>query len=516
MRPTILHPVLIRSFGVAWLLATTTFGVRVEADERPEPIYFGVRVVDAETGRGVPLVELRSVNQVSHWTDSDGWVAIDEPAWNGRHAFFNIASHGYETPADGFGQRGVRLLVAPGTEQTITLRRVNLGERLYRITGEGIYRDSVLLGKRSADRNALLNGRVVGSDSTQCVEYRDKLHWFWGDTFNLSYALGNFHVPGAVSTPPRLGGPSPSEGLDLEYYVDDEGFARPTCVMPGPGPTWISGLCVVGEGEQARMFATYVKIRDGLSPYERGLAVFDDATNRFVRYAKLPLEQPFYPWGHPIDVATKSSRYIYFCLPFPWLRTQAEPAALGDPQRYESYTYAVPTDDASQWQVLRDEAGRLDWKWRRAVPPLTRAIEEKLVDAGQLAASETSLRLRVLDGAPVLLHASSIAWSPYRNKWIMIVCEEMGTSYLGEIWYAESDALEGPWENARKVVSHERYSFYNLKLHAVLAEEGGRFVYFEGTYTREFSGNPIATPRYDYNQIMYRLDLSRLLPTESP
>ncbi len=37
---------------------------------------------------------------------------------------------------------------------------------------------------------------------------------------------------------------------------------------------------------------------------------------------------------------------------------------------------------------------------------------------------------------------------------------------------------------------------------------GGRLIYFEGTYTQTFSGNPVATPRYDYNQIMYRLDLA--------
>ena len=35
-----------------------------------------------------------------------------------------------------------------------------------------------------------------------------------------------------------------------------------------------------------------------------------------------------------------------------------------------------------------------------------------------------------------------------------------------------------------------------------------RLVYFEGTYVTTFSGNPVATPRYDYNQIMYRLDLA--------
>jgi hypothetical protein len=32
-------------------------------------------------------------------------------------------------------------------------------------------------------------------------------------------------------------------------------------------------------------------------------------------------------------------------------------------------------------------------------------------------------------------------------------------------------------------------------------------IYFEGTYTHDFSGNPETTPRYEYNQVMYRLDL---------
>ena len=37
--------------------------------------------------------------------------------------------------------------------------------------------------------------------------------------------------------------------------------------------------------------------------------------------------------------------------------------------------------------------------------------------------------------------------------------------------------------------------------------EGGRIVFFEGTYTNTFSGNPDQTPRYNYNQVMYKLDL---------
>ena len=44
--------------------------------------------------------------------------------------------------------------------------------------------------------------------------------------------------------------------------------------------------------------------------------------------------------------------------------------------------------------------------------------------------------------------------------------------------------------------------------HPFFDQDGGRVIYFEGTYTNTFSGNPMPTPRYEYNQIMYRLDLS--------
>ena len=89
-------------------------------------------------------------------------------------------------------------------------------------------------------------------------------------------------------------------------------------------------------------------------------------------------------------------------------------------------------------------------------------------------------------------------------------------SQLGEVWYAEAEQPEGPWKYARKVVTHDRYSFYNPKHHLFFDQQGGRIIYFEGTYTDTFSGNPTPTPRYNYNQVMYRLDLSdpRLKPAQ--
>jgi hypothetical protein len=78
---------------------------------------------------------------------------------------------------------------------------------------------------------------------------------------------------------------------------------------------------------------------------------------------------------------------------------------------------------------------------------------------------------------------------------------------LGEVWYCESDQPEGPWIKAKRIITHDRQSFYNPKQHPQFAPTDGRYIYFEGTYTNSFSGNTDATPRYEYNQMMYRLDV---------
>jgi hypothetical protein len=60
----------------------------------------------------------------------------------------------------------------------------------------------------------------------------------------------------------------------------------------------------------------------------------------------------------------------------------------------------------------------------------------------------------------------------------------------------------------RKIVTHSDYTLYNPKHHPYFDQESGRIVYFEGTYADTFSGAKFPTPRYNYNQVMYRLDLA--------
>jgi hypothetical protein len=111
-------------------------------------------------------------------------------------------------------------------------------------------------------------------------------------------------------------------------------------------------------------------------------------------------------------------------------------------------------------------------------------------------------------GDPVVVHRASVYWNAHSQRWVMIAVQKSGTSALGEIWFSAAPTPLGPWKRARKIVTHDRYSFYNPKQHPMFDKEGGRIIYFEGTYTAMFSGNSDRTPRYNYNQIMYKLDLS--------
>ena len=154
----------------------------------------------------MPLVQLETTNSRRFWTDSAGYIAFDEPGMMNREVFFTITSHGYEYPADGFGIHGMSLTPKRGGTATINIKRINIAERLYRITGEGIYRDSILLGQKPPIDEPLINSSVVGQDSNLAAVYRDKIYWFWGDTGPLLYPLGNFQTTaGATSDLPGKG-----------------------------------------------------------------------------------------------------------------------------------------------------------------------------------------------------------------------------------------------------------------------------------------------------------------------
>ena len=133
-----------------------------------------------------------------------------------------------------------------------------------------------------------------------------------------------------------------------------------------------------------------------------------------------------------------------------------------------------------------------------------------MIQAGHIKPEERLFQFTDVEtGQTVKIHGS-IYYNPFRKRWVSIRNEVGGTSsYLGEIWYCEADHYLGPWVYARKIVTHDNYSFYNICQHPLFAKEGGRKIFFEGTYTYTFTHptNPKPTPRYDYNQMMYMVEL---------
>ncbi|EAQ77725.1 hypothetical protein [Blastopirellula marina] len=489
--------VLTTLIATFWLLPT--FAKCEEAPKVQEP-FFGVHVVDPATGAGVPLVELKTNNEVTYWTDSNGWVAFAEPGLMGQEVYFQVASPGYWFKPDGFGFRGVRLHPEAGASATIELPRHNIAQRLCRLTGEGIFRDSGLLGLPLPAGMKNLNAGVTGQDSVQVVPYQGKLFWLWGDTNIASYPLGNFQTTCATSSLPVDGLPSPERGVPFEYFTQENGQLRPMAPLDGPGPVWLFGLFAItkADGNEA-LYAHFTRHKSLSEVVEHGVMKFDDEAGIFKKVANFDLNELWRgPQGNAFVVEDADGvQRVYFAHPLAHTRVAADEKSILDQHAYESLVF---------------DAGEQQYVWRRDVPPTRQKEEQQLQRSGTMPADVARYRLiDVENDQPIVIHGSSIAWNDFRQKWILIgnqAGDQDAPSYLGEVWYAEAESPTGPWNSAIKIATHPKYSFYNPRQHPFFSTDGGRVIYFEGTYTAMFSAAKSPTPRYDYNQLLYRLDLS--------
>ncbi|MDO3411792.1 hypothetical protein QWJ34_18670 [Saccharibacillus sp. CPCC 101409] len=475
---------------------------------------FQIKITDAETGRGIPLVQLRTTNNIIYYTDSAGVVAFDEPGLMNRSVFFHLSSDGYQVDADMFGNRGQAVDTVPGGSVTLTMNRVNIAERLYRITGQGIYRDSVLLGLNTPIQEPLINGLVMGQDSVQTIPYNGKLYWFWGDTDRPAYPLGNFRVSGATSELPANGGLDPDVGVDLDYFTQPDGFVKSLvpALPDGANIAWVFGLMTAEDDSgQERLLAGYSTHNPDLSAF--GILAFNDQTEEFEQVVQFPDKND---WRHPGGQATYYEEggqgyWLFTEHHMPNLRVAADYDAIIDYTQYEAFTPLTPgtTYNGAQTSLERDASGSLVWGWKKNTPPLTQEQEKELIGLGVIGSGDARyFQLKDADtGAEVRIATSDIEWNDYRQRYTMIGQQIQGTtSVLGEIWYAEADAPQGPWTTAKKIATHDNYTFYNVAQHEFFNKDDGRVIYFEGTYTNTFTDH-VPTPRYNYNQVMYKLEL---------
>ena len=345
----------------------------------------------------------------------------------------------------------------------------------------------------------------MGQDSVDTCVYHGRLMWLWGDTGKPSYPLGHFAMAGAASDLPGRGGLDPAVGVNLEYFVDKDGFSRPLCRLKEHGLVWLDGLLTVQDEEgHERMVAKFARLKDLGTILESGLVVFNDAMQSFEPIVRVdPNVLPSSDFGHAERVTAGGRDYYYFTLPFPAvvrMRVEAKWSDVIDPNRYEVLTSLQPgltgDDERPRWVRFVELTGG------------DNAVRARVSKALRQEKKDTSL-YDIDSGKAVSPHGGSVYFNAYRRKWVMIFVQQWGeSSFLGEVWYAEADTPVGPWAYARKIVTHKKYSFYNPKQHPYFDRDGGRVIFFEGTYSQTFSGSAeTATPRYDYNQVMYRLTL---------
>lgn len=453
-----------RSAAVRSVLAAWTC-TAVLAGKAAEPCR--IEVVEQGSGWPVPLVELRTTHNVVHHSDNAGVVAVSEPELLGREVFLHVAADGYEVPADGFGYRGVRLDLQSGTTRRIEVRRTMVARRLGRLTGAGLFAESQATGR---DLDWKESG-VFGCDSVQTVMFRGRRHWLWGDTTVPHYPLGIFDSLGAFSAERPFDRFEPPLRPAFDFVRDDRGRLRGITPMPGEGPTWATALAVLPDRDgKPHLVCSYTKVRGHLESYEWGLAEWNDAKRIFERtkvlWTKSPESPrpPTLPVGHAVPWKDAEGRdWILFSHPFPTLKC---------PANYEAWS------DPSRWTTIEPQK--------------------------ELRSAEDDSAVRPHDG----VHSGGIGWHAWRRRWVTVFLQAGGKpSALGELWYAEADAPTGPWGPAVKVLTHRHHTFYNPCLHLDFTPADAPTLLFEGTYTREFSSSPVATPRHDYNQILYRLDL---------
>ena len=417
-------------------------------------------IVDKSNGWPVPLVELKTTHHIRLVSDNAGVIACDIPELMGKETWFTVIGHGYGIPKDGFGNSGVRLTPQPGKTLTVEVTRSNIAKRLGRLTGAGLFAESLRCGSTGFPPET----GVLGCDTVGVAPYHGKLFWLWGDTTLAHYPLGLFDTLGATSPTAPLATFTPPVTLPYTHFRNTEGRPRNIAKLPGDGPTWLTGLVALTDASgKERLGAVYTKIEPPLETYETGLCVWNDDKQNFEVLKALwrkgdGTPKPVLPDWHVTRHTAGGNTRLLFCNPLP---------TLSCPDSFEAW------QDPAQWTLLTPQE-----------------------------------KIPTRDGKEITPHSGSMAWNAKRGKWVAVFMEKFGKpSVFGEVWYAESDSPFEGWGRAVKILTHDNYTFYNVVIDHLLTPPDADFLLFEGTYTHQFTDHAAPTPRWEYNQVLYRLDL---------
>lgn len=451
--------------------------------------------VDTTDGRPIPLVICIATDNSTVVSDNAGYISIPVNVPKGTAFYLQVQSPGYDIQPDGFGYRGIRLVVGNPIER-IKVRRINIAQRSGRTTGIAKYIHAQALGVIGQ----VIETPLTGMDSVQTAELHGTRFVYFGDTNWSGYPLGNFKTTaGVAKTQSKL----PNCPYSIDYNTDIKGFPKSSILEneDEPGVVWVSGVIRVGDE-----IVGYANRRKSLQQQlAHGFVRWNPTKKLFLDFQKLPETSWRHLDGHPILYQDEGVDYVMFGHAIPNFRVKADVRAIRFGLTFETYSCLLPNGD-----VDYDDKRAPIWRWRSDASPIDSEREASLIKRGKLAREQCKFLLTEhATKRMVIPHRGSVRWNAFVQRWVLVFTAiNEPDSMLGELYIAAATMPSGPWTPCIRIATHPRYSFYNPVHHSWLDKQRGKVMTIEGTYTMSFSGNSVPTPHYEYNQLTYEIDLS--------
>jgi hypothetical protein len=450
-------------------------------------------------------------NRARFISDNQGIISILAPDLNGRKVRFLFQGHGYSIDkTDFWGQKSVTCLIKPGKTFKLKIKRKQLAQRLYRITGAGRYNNSILAGltQRIPTRN-LLPGKVIGQDSLIAIPWNNELWCFYGDTIGLnSY---NFSAS-CATLPLKSNRYDPEKFLPLKYKVDEYGFARPMIKTGKKGFTWIEYVLPVKidsiKSQSEALLAKYVQHETLNKVAESGFAIMTRSSKNFKIIKKLNANK-HHRCIHPYPVKTASQSFFLLSP-----KRMVSPGLKNIINQQKHFYFSPATENSSQefsvlkkkkYRLNRNKEQKLVYKWQQGAWHFDSKGKKQLFAPKIMPAEALFSPIDLDSGKRIIKFTGSIVYNQYLKTWIAI---NQGLE-PGQITFSTSDTPTGPWTFARTITEFSNYNLYNPIIHPWFEIDQGRSILFEGTYTWFFSSSEKKTPWADYNQMMFKLDLTQ-------
>ena len=248
-----LPQVLLRKLSGLAVTAGIVCGFAHAAPAPPPAFpYYKITVLDRATNAPVPAIKLMLTNDDTFWTDSAGRVSFYKPELMGKQTWFHVSGYGYSFPLAGFNYRGLTLTPSNNGSRTLYVDREFASQRVFRMTGTGVFDQSIMAGVSPPPTQDDAAFPVVAHESVSNTLFDGQYYWFWTVPSNPQYPEATTFTVCATSPPPGGSGLQPEQPVSLTYLRDASGRARNVLNVAHSGPTRLNSPRVAMDGSARR------------------------------------------------------------------------------------------------------------------------------------------------------------------------------------------------------------------------------------------------------------------------